>query len=256
MKDHMRASIDSTHDSVIESLNTKADGYIAHYLKAGCGPPVVLLHGGASDSRDWVETMTALADSYTVYALDMLGYGLSDRSKSSYYLSEFVEFTLAFFREMGLERHHLVGHSIGGRICLEIALCHPELVRRLVLIDTMGFGKLTRRGTYIGAFMYYLRKVLGIEQPYPRFLKADGEDGDWRCNEKLSALEMPTLVIWNSRDPYYPVAQALRAKEQIPNARLEIFSGFIFTSNTGLELQLERLMLTNEFRLATMVERE
>jgi pimeloyl-ACP methyl ester carboxylesterase len=226
MKDHMRASINPTGNNTIQSLKTRADGHMAHYLKAGSGPPVVLLHGGASDSEDWVETMTVLADSYTVYAPDMLGYGSSDRAKSSYYLSEFVEFTLAFFREMNLEHHYLVGHSIGGRICLEIALRHPELVRRLVLIDTMGFGKLTRRGIYMGAFMYYLRKMLRIEQPYPRFLKADGEDRDWRCNERLSELEMPTLVIWNSRDPYYPVAQALRAKEQIPLGRLEIFSGY------------------------------
>jgi pimeloyl-ACP methyl ester carboxylesterase len=62
-------------DSVIEKLELKIGERQAHYLKAGSGPPVVLIHGGASDSNDWIETMVPLSDSYTLYAPDMLGYG-------------------------------------------------------------------------------------------------------------------------------------------------------------------------------------
>lgn len=226
MKDPEQTLIDVASPSTIQSLKIKADGHIAHYLKAGSGPSVVLLHGGASDSRDWVKTMTALSHLYTLYAPDLLGYGLSASTRSSYYLSEFVEFTLAFLREINLERHYLVGHSIGGRVCLEIALRHPEMVRRLVLIDTVGFGRLARWGMYIGAVMYYLRKMLRIKQPYPRFLKEDGEDKDWRCTERLRELKIPTLVVWNSRDPYYPVVQALEAWKLMPHAQLEVFSGY------------------------------
>jgi pimeloyl-ACP methyl ester carboxylesterase len=121
--------------SVIQSLNLKIGERKAHYLKAGSGCPVVLLHGGASDSRDWTETMPALSQSYSLYAPDMLGYGLTDRDKPGYYLSEFVDFTFDFIQTLGLDSVALVGHSIGGRVCLEIALQHPEKVRRLVLID-------------------------------------------------------------------------------------------------------------------------
>ena len=215
-------------NSSIESLELKIGKRQAHYLKAGSGPPVVLIHGGASDSNDWAETMTALSQSYSLYALDMLGYGLSDRDKTSYYLSEFVDFTLGFIQTLGLDSAALalVGHSLGGRICLEIALQHPEKVRRLVLIDTVGFARLARWGTFLGATAWAIREALGRRQPYPRFLKKDGEDKDWRCLDKLTTLKVPTLVIWNSRDPYYPLREAIQAKQLIPEVRFEIFPGY------------------------------
>ena len=215
-------------NSSIESLNVKIGKRQAHYLKAGSGPPVVLIHGGASDSNDWAETMTALSQSYTLYAPDMLGYGLSDRDKTSYYLSEFVDFTLGFIQALGLDSAALalVGHSIGGRVCLEIALQHPEKVRRLVLIDTVGFARLARWGTFLGAAAWAIREALGRQQPYPRFLKKDGEDKDWRCLDRLTTLKVPTLVIWNSRDPYYPLREAIQAKQLIPEVRFEIFPGY------------------------------
>lgn len=226
MKGHRQSLIESPSDSAIQSLQLRADGHQAHYLRTGSGPSVVLLHGAASDSSDWVETMHALSHSYSLYAPDMLGYGLSERPKSSYYLSEFIEFTLGFLQELDSDSHILVGHSLGGRVCLEIALRYPELVHRLVLVDTVGFGKLARWGMYLGAFMHWLRKGLSIKQPYPRFLKEAGEDKDWRCIGRLPELKVPTLVVWNQRDPYYPLTGALRAKELIPNVRLEVFPGY------------------------------
>ena len=172
--------------------------------------------------------MTALSQSYTLYAPDMLGYGLSDRDKTSYYLSEFVDFTIDFIQTVGLDSAALalVGHSIGGRVCLEIALQHPEKVRRLVLIDTVGFARLARWGTFLGAAAWAIREALGRRQPYPRFLKKDGEDKDWRCLDRLTTLKVPTLVIWNSRDPYYPLREAIQAKQLIPEVRFEIFPGY------------------------------
>jgi pimeloyl-ACP methyl ester carboxylesterase len=218
--------LDTATDGIVENLTTTVNGAKAHYLKAGSGPPVVLFHGGASDSRDWLETMEALAHSYTVLAPDMIGFGQSDRSKPGYYLSDFTEFATGFIHELGYDSQALVGHSLGGRVCLEIALLHPEKVRQLVLIDTVGFGRLARWGMYIGAFMYWLRRFLRMPQPYPRYLKHVHEDREWMCLDMLPQLKPPTLLIWNERDPYYSVSQAARAVELIPDAHLEIFPGY------------------------------
>lgn len=224
--DHCRSSADLPAGGAIESLRLKVAGHQAHYLRAGSGPPVVLLHGGASDSRDWVETMAALSHSYSLYAPDLIGYGLSHRDKSGYYLSDFVEFVLGFIQALGLDSQVLVGHSLGGRVCLDVALRCPERVRKLVLIDTTGFGRLARWGNFLGMTAWGMRSLLGRPQPYPKLLKEDGQDKDWRCLEELPALEVPTLIVWNRRDPYYPLAGALRARELIPNSRLEVFPGY------------------------------
>ena len=210
----------------MESLRLKVNDHQAHYLKAGSGPPVVLIHGGASDSRDWVSTMTALCHRYRLYAPDLIGYGLSDRNKDGYYFSDFVEFILGFIETLGLEYPVLVGHSFGGRVCLEIALRHPEKVRKLVLVDASGLGKVSTLGTVVPTVFWAIRKLLGRRQPYPQFLTRDGEDTHWLCVDELPKLKTPTLIIWKRHDPYLPLALARRAKELIPGAHLAVLPGY------------------------------
>ena len=135
---------------LIQSSELNLNGHKIHYLEAGNGSPVVLVHGGASDSRDWIDTIAILSQSYGVYAPDLPGYGRSGRNEDGYYLSDFVEFIIEFIRTLDLDSPVVVGHSLGGRACLGVALHHPEMIRRLVLIDTAGFGKLTRLGLFLG----------------------------------------------------------------------------------------------------------
>jgi len=210
----------------IESLNLEIVSHNVHYLKAGSGAPVVLLHGGASDSRDWVDTMAILSHRFSVYAPDIIGYGLSDRNKEGYYLSDFTEFIKGFIDTLGLDSPVLVGHSLGGRLCLEVALRHPEKVRKLVLVDASGLGKVSRWGNFLFTFFWALRKVLRQPQPYPKFLAKEGEDLNWLCLDELPGIKVPTLIVWKRYDPYLPLALARRARELIPGARLVVVPGY------------------------------
>jgi pimeloyl-ACP methyl ester carboxylesterase len=213
-------------ESAIESLETGINGYRAHYLKSGTGSPVLLLHGGASDSRDWLETMKSLSDSFTLYAPDLLGFGRNERNREGYYLSEFGDFIRGFMDAIGLEDSFLVGHSFGGRLGLEIALAHPERVKKLVLADAAGLGKVSRFGTAILTGFWIIRKLFRIRQPYPNFLASEGDDPDWACVEKLPELKVPTLLIWKRHDLYIPLSVARQAAEMIPDARLTVIPGF------------------------------
>jgi pimeloyl-ACP methyl ester carboxylesterase len=205
----------------IESHNIKINGKMAHYLKSGSGPPVVLIHGGASDSQDWIGTMNALGSRFSFYALDLLGYGQSERNESGYYLADFTEFLAGFIDKLNLEKPALAGHSLGGRFCLEVAIKQPQKVSKLVLIDTTGFGNMSALGNFLQLFFWVWRKVKRIKQPFPTFLMKPGEKFHRNYNrEELQGLKIPTLLVWKSRDLYLPVAIARRAVKKIPGAKL------------------------------------
>ena len=197
-----------------------------HYLKAGSGPPVVLLHGGASDSRDWLQTMASLSHRFTFYAPDLPGFGRNDRDEKGYYLSDFVESVEDFINALGLDNPDIAGHSFGGRVGAGVSIGQRVKLRKLVLIDTAGLGKVTAFGSALMTFFWALRQVLHKPQPYPRFLTREGEDTNWLCLNELAATRTPLLVIWKQHDPYFPVSSARRAAKLIPGLRLEIFPGF------------------------------
>ena len=210
----------------IESLTVKVNDHEIHYLKGGSGPPVVLLHGGASDSRDWVQTIEGLADRYSFYAPDLIGFGQSTRNKDGYYLSDFSDFVLEFIDKLQLKDVVLVGHSFGARICVDVTLQRPDNVRKLVLLDAAGLGKVSRFGNVVMTIAWAIRKVLRQRQPYPQFLAKEGEDSDWLCVNELPKLKTPTLLIWKRHDPYLPLSLARRAKKQIAGAKLLVLPGY------------------------------
>jgi pimeloyl-ACP methyl ester carboxylesterase len=226
MTDHSQVHNNPQVETNIESLTVKAGDHHVHFRKTGNGPPVLLLHGGANESSDWMETMAVLSKEYSVYAPDIIGYGLSDKDKDGYSLSDFTESILALMRILNLDTVFMVGHSLGGRVCLEIAFSHPEMVRKLVLIDTAGFSRLTYLGGFLGMMAWSVRKALGRPQPYPRILMGNGANPHWMCLEKLPGLRVPTLIVWSRIDPYYPLSGAIRASELMPQVKLEIFPGY------------------------------
>jgi pimeloyl-ACP methyl ester carboxylesterase len=210
----------------IESLPMEVNGRRIRYLKAGGGPAVVLMHGGASDSRDWIHTMTALADRFSLYAPDIIGFGESDRDEKGYYLSDFTDFLTGFIDALKLQCPALVGHSFGARVCLEVAHRHQEKINKLVLIDASGLGEIAPLGRVLFDGFTVLRKLLRKRQPFPKFLAKEGEDYNDIGGEALKSLRMPTLLIWKSRDPYIPVSQARRAEKLIPGAKLVVLDGY------------------------------
>jgi pimeloyl-ACP methyl ester carboxylesterase len=212
--------------SGIESLWLNINDHRTHYLKAGSGPAVVLVHGGASDSRDWLETMASLAHRFSFYAPDLPGFGQTDRKDSGYYISEFSDFVLGFIDALQLERPALVGHSFGGRVCLDTALKAQEQISRLVIADSSGLGNMSLLGSSLFTFFWALRKVMFRPQPFPRFLAKEGDDYTNVHDEALRGLKIPTLIVWKRHDPYMPLKIARRAERLIPGAKLIVLPGY------------------------------
>ncbi|HEU5265247.1 MAG TPA: alpha/beta fold hydrolase, partial [Jatrophihabitans sp.] len=121
-----------------------AGGHAIAYQAAGPpdGPPVVLLHGLASDSDTWDRALGALAGhGLRVLAVDLLGHGRSDKPVSGYRLDDFADSLAAVLDAMDLPAATLCGHSLGGAIAVHFGARHPGRVQRLVLVASGGLGR-------------------------------------------------------------------------------------------------------------------
>ena len=113
-----------------------------HYVKAGQGPPLVLLHGLGVSVATWHNNFSAFASRYTVYAPDLPGHGDTDKPDIAYGLDVGVEFLPRFLDILGLDGNvTLMGNSAGGMVAAASALRQPDRFRVLVLISPVGLGR-------------------------------------------------------------------------------------------------------------------
>lgn len=112
-------------------------GLRLHHVVMGAGPPVVLLHGWPQTWFAWQATMERLARRFTVIAPDLRGVGLSERPPSGYDKRAIAEDIAALIDRAAGGRAQVIGHDMGGKAAFVLALLHPEMVERLVLVDCL-----------------------------------------------------------------------------------------------------------------------
>lgn len=251
-----------------EPETVEIGGKNIQYLKMGEGegPPLLLLHGFGGDINIWVFNQEALAEGgRTVYAVDLPGHGGSTKDVGEGDLASLVRVVEGFMGEMGVEKAHLFGHSMGGAVAASLAVQHPEKVQSLSLIASAGLGE-EINGDYIEGFIAANRRkemknALGLLFATPdlvnrqlvndviRFKRLDGVDEALRKladnlfpNGKqadvpdLSGVEVPMLVVWGREDKIVPVAHSENAPT---NARVEVLD------DTGHMPQMEASGQTN-----------
>lgn len=208
---------------------------MVRYRTAGRGEPVVLVHGLSGSTGWWRRNVPALAARYRVYLVDLPGFGAMSRLGWDFDLTTAPAWLYEWMRAAGLSRAHLVGHSMGGYICLRLAMEHPEAVRRLALVASSGIP-------VIGSMPGYTLPVLraGLREPL-RFLPVLARDALrahpaalWRGAQELLAQDVrdnservaaPTLLIWGERDPLVPLAAGEALRRRLPTSRLLILTG-------------------------------
>ena len=116
------------------------NGISCRYMTKGAGAPVLLIHGFGEFLEIWSFNLEPLSQHHLVYALDLPGHGLSDKPRIDYTVDLATEFIIEFMQTLGIERASLIGHSAGGRACLDTAINFPEKVNKLVLIDSGGLS--------------------------------------------------------------------------------------------------------------------
>lgn len=251
---------------VISEHSVTVDAYRMRYLRSGQGPALVLIHGLLGYSFSWRFNIPVLAQHATVYALDLIGVGFSERPRQcDRSLRATAERVLRFMGFAGIDAADVVGSSHGGGVAMLMAAVLPHRVRRLVLVAPVNpwsrHGCLRARllGTSFGARMFRatapsLRFMheFGLRQMYgdpsriaPGTLEGYGRAvripgtldhllGIMKCwpddmKEIEAALpliaDIPTLLMWGSRDGAVLPSSAPKLQRHFHNAELVILEG-------------------------------
>ena len=180
---------------------------------------------------------------------DVVGYGESDKPKAAYDRAYFAAWLRDFFSVLEIQKAHVVGNSQGGAIGLQFALENPEMVEKLVLVDSGALGDGMPTGAFIGMFWMNNFPSAAAGRWMSRYLiaKPENNDPDYAAytvqvakkpggnnvfmqgrgaavsameESELGRIEHQTLIIWGEDDNFFPVAYGEAAVQIMPNAKL------------------------------------
>ncbi len=259
-------------------------GFKLHYLEAGRGAPVVLLHGLGGDASRWAPNIDPLAKDFHVFALDQIGFGDSDKPLANYHTGMLAEFLVGFLKAVGVPKASLVGNSMGAGVALYAAAKFPQVVDGIVLADGGGFrasapgsaappspeaihrrqiqNSVTREETREFFRILFHDKTLVTDKMVDDQLamrlrsaftitkiQEAGEKGLGALTEAdVRGVKAPTLIVWGKYDELANPAGADRLERTIPGSRR------VMIDNCGHMPQLEKAQefnaLVREFLMA------
>lgn len=111
-----------------------------YWVSGEKGPTVLLIHGLGGSLENWKGNIEALAENHRVYALDLVGFGYSDKPQMRYTFAALARFVNDFMAARQIDRASLVGLSLGGAVSLQFVHQFPHKVEKLVLVDSAGLG--------------------------------------------------------------------------------------------------------------------
>ncbi|HEX8054813.1 MAG TPA: alpha/beta fold hydrolase [Thermoleophilaceae bacterium] len=232
----------------------------------GEGPPVLMLHGLGGTKVSFMPTQAALAQTHRTIALDLPGFGDSDKPVGAYDAKFFTRWVVGLMDTLELDRAQVIGHSMGGRVAIELGMRHPDRVECLALMTPALAWLRDKRWT---PFLKLLRPELALLQPAPRamverFVRSavPGANGGWSAAgideflrayltprgrmafyaaarniyldesdpfwTRLESVEARSLFIWGRRDQIIPIGFANHVRRALPAAEhVELDCGHI-----------------------------
>ena len=228
---------------------TELQGIKCYYEKSGSGKPVVLLHGWGQNTEMMKAIALFLENHFTVYNLDLPGFGQSSEPLTPYGVEDYAVFLREFLEQFGVEDPILIGHSFGCRIALHYARKHP--VHKMVLTGAAGLRDKRTLDWYMKTYTYKAGKKLtslpGIRD-LPSVKKKVQEAAERRGSEDyrnatgvmratfvkvvnddvrpfLREIATETLLVFGSNDQATPLTKGQEMEKMMPNAALVVFEG-------------------------------
>jgi pyruvate dehydrogenase E2 component (dihydrolipoamide acetyltransferase) len=243
--------------AVPEPATIEAGGRRIRYLEIGEGEgaPIVLIHGFGGDLNNWQFNQEALASGRATYALDLPGHGGStkDLGPGHVHVGGLASAVVDFMAAKGIAKAHLVGHSLGGAVALDLALNHPDRVASVTAICSAGLGPEINM-EYIDGFMQAKRRkqlepVLALLVADPemvsremiedvlKFKRLDGVEAALnrivddtfaggrqalQLTDRLGEITAPVQVVWGREDRIIPASHS----EGLPSTvRVHVLDG-------------------------------
>ena len=239
-----------------EGYFVKVGDVNTHYIRKGKGKSLILIHGIFSSAFVWHKNIDELSRYFDVIAVDLKGYGYSDKPSDGRYSREDIrQFMINFMDAINIEKAIIAGHSWGGGIAMDLALACPQRVEKLVLIDSTGYplkhnfvarllklpgiGKfllalcdkdtlewILKKGVFFDPSLVTDEEIKGWIRPY--YVKGSVQAAlelrnfDFVIGEQLKDISCPVLIIWGQDDKCLPVKFAERFKQDIKGSVLKI----------------------------------
>ena len=261
-------------DEAATPVTVEAGGRRIRYLEMGAahgGVPVVLVHGFGGDLNGWLFNQGALAEQYRAIAFDLPGHGESSKDVGAGDVASLSASLIAFLDALGIERAHLVGHSLGGAAALRAAIEHPAQVASLTLICPAGFGTEINAeftGGLVAASrrkqlqpvleMLFANKALVSRDMAENLLRAKRLDGAQQALETINArnfasgqqaeslagrlgeVQCPIQVVWGAEDRIIPARQV---ETLPPGVRAAVLPGAGHMPHMEKAAEVNRLLL-------------
>lgn len=228
---------------------TIAKGLNLFYRKSGSGDRhLLLIHGNTASSLWWEKVMGLLPEGVTAWAPDLRGCGDSDKPEGGWTMADLGDDVFQFCEAVGIRRATVVGHSLGGAVAQQLTVDHPELVERLVLVNSAEPAGL------VTAPERYAQLEVAIRQPellkmalaammptapkdefYHRLLEEsvtksagalipNGRALDnMNLVEQVKGIRVPVLILYGQQDALITLEMMQRANQQIPGSTLEVW---------------------------------
>ena len=215
---------------------------------------ILMIHGFLGSSYDFIDVMNALKDRYRVIAVDLIGFGLSEKSIDFNYAKQNqAEGLVNFLNTLGIEEVTIMAHSMGGEVSIHLAHDYPEYVKAMILIGSGGYVEESPNSLMpvnLPMFVYdYVVRNYYIQRTFFLSAYAQGEIDTGRItyqdfdemyyvnktipgnilqaftrdndsgstNAKLALIRQPTLLIWGEFDSFIPLATGIKLQQAMSN---------------------------------------
>lgn len=233
-----------------------------HYQEKGAGPALVLIHGYGASTQDWSAVFEPLAERFRVLAVDLKGFGFSDKPAGDYTIPAQAALVMKWLEQLGVQRAALCGNSMGGAVALFCALNEPSRVERLILVDSVASNQAALESGLVPPLL--LKPVIGpilgalalttpelvqaglqrsiydkslatperLESYYRPLRTRHGQRAalavarQWDLStleRNLHRVQLPTLIIWGANDELIPLSHGRWIHQQISGSQLVVF---------------------------------